>query len=199
MDPLLIDIPQVFETDRMVVRCAMPGDGPGVNAAIAESLDELRPWMPWAQTLPTVEESEIHSRNAHAKFHSREDLLYRGWLKDGGAFAVGSGLHRIDWKVPKFEIGYFVRTSLAGQGYVTEMVRALERLAFDTLGAARVEVRCDDMNERSWRVAERCGFALEGLLRRDSRAADGSLRDTRVYARLRRLEIGVAASAGRLL
>jgi RimJ/RimL family protein N-acetyltransferase len=94
-------------------------------------------------------------------------------------------LHRIDWAVPKFEIGYWVRTPLAGQGYVSEMVHALRAMAFETLNAERVEIRCDNANERSWRVAERCGFTLEGVLRRDSRAPDGSVRDTRVYARVR--------------
>jgi RimJ/RimL family protein N-acetyltransferase len=49
------------------------------------------------------------------------------------------------------------------------------------LSAARVELRVDDLNERSWRVAQRLGFQLEGLLRSDTRDANGRLRDTRVY------------------
>jgi hypothetical protein len=61
-------------------------------------------------------------------------------------------------------------------------VRALARLAFDTLDARRVEIRMDDNNASSWRVAERAGFTLEALLRFDSatpaatRAARGSMR-----------------------
>jgi len=185
MDPLLIEIPAEFETERMTVRTARPGDGRAVNNAIRESLAELQPWMIWAKAMPTVEETEAHGRQAHAKFHAREDLHYRGWLKGTDTLAVASGLHRIDWAVPKFEIGYWVRTPLAGQGYVSEMVHALRAMAFETLNAERVEIRCDNANERSWRVAERCGFTLEGVLRRDSRAPDGSVRDTRVYARVR--------------
>src|SRR3712207_6606144 len=101
MDPLLIDIPEAFETERLVVRIARPGDGPGVNAAIVESIEELKPWMPWAHPTPTAEQSEAHGRRAHAKFHGREDLHYRGWLKGTDTFVVGSGLHRIDWSVPR--------------------------------------------------------------------------------------------------
>jgi RimJ/RimL family protein N-acetyltransferase len=185
MDPLLINIPEEIETERLIVRAVRPGEGAGINAAVVESIEELKPWMPWAQTVPTVEESEVHGRKAHAKFHAREDLIYRGWLKGTDTFVAGSGLHRIDWSVPKFEIGYFVRTSMAGKGYVTEVVHAMERLAFETLSAERVEIRCDDANERSWRVAERCGFKLEGVLRCDSRGTDGAVRDTRVYSRVR--------------
>ena len=190
MDPLLIDIPEAFESERMTIRAARVGEGVAVNEAIRESLAELKPWMVWAQALPTVEESEAHGRRAHAKFIAREDLHYRGWLKGTNTFIVGSGLHRIDWSVPRFEIGYWVRTSFAGQGYVGEIVRAMTRLAFETLNAERVEIRCDESNDRSWRVAERCGFTLEGVLRRDSRAPDGSVRDTRVYARVRGAENG---------
>jgi RimJ/RimL family protein N-acetyltransferase len=185
LDPLLIDIPEEIETERLIVRAARPGEGAAVNEAIRESHAELKPWLTWAVDVPSVEESERQAREAHAKFHARTDLIYRGWLKDGGAFVAGSGLHRIIWTVPLFEIGYFVRTRFAGQGYVSEIVHAMTRLAFETLGAERVEIRCDERNERSWRVAERCGFVLEGTLRRNSRCPDGTLADTRVYSRLR--------------
>jgi RimJ/RimL family protein N-acetyltransferase len=185
MDPLLMDIPEQIETDRMVVRCPRPGEGAAVNAAIADSIGELKPWMPWAQTMPSVEDSEIHSRRAYARFVAREDLSYRGWLKDSQTFVVGSGLHRIDWSVPKFEIGYWVRSSLCGQGYVHEMVMALTELAFERLKAQRVEIRCDVLNEKSSRVAERAGFGFEGILRNDSRTVDGLLRSTRIYSKIR--------------
>jgi RimJ/RimL family protein N-acetyltransferase len=186
MDPLLLDIPEEIQTERMVIRIARPGEGAAVNDAIRESIAELQSWMPWAKTCPTPEETEAHARKAHARFHTREDLTYRGWLKDGGAFVVATGLHRLEWDVPRFEIGYWVRTSLTGKGYCCEAVHALSRLAFETLGAQRVEIRCDTQNQRSWRVAERCGFELEGILRCDSRGCDGSVRDTRVYSRIRR-------------
>ena len=46
MDPLLIDVPERIETDRLILRCPRPGDGAVVNAAVCESLDALRPFMP---------------------------------------------------------------------------------------------------------------------------------------------------------
>ena len=100
----------------------------------------------------------------------------------------GTGLHRIDWTLRKFEIGYWRKTGCEGRGYLTEAVRALARLAFDQLDARRVEIRMDDNNERSWRVAERAGFTLEALLRFDSATTAGEPRSTRVYARVRGAE-----------
>ena len=47
-----------------------------------------------------------------------------------------------------------------------------------------VEIRCDARNLRSRAVAERCGFALDGVLRNEALGVDGAPRDTCVYSRL---------------
>ena len=54
--------------------------------------------------------------------------------------------------------------------------------------AQRVEIRMDDLNVRSWRVAERAGFTLEGVLRADRLTVTGTLSNTRIYARVRGAE-----------
>lgn len=185
MEVILRDVPERLETARLVVLAPRVGDGAAVCEAALESLGELRPWMPWVHPAPTVESSEESVRRAVAAFVERRDLRYHLYDRESGAFVGGSGLHRIDWRVPRFEIGYWVRTSRARQGLVTEAVRALAQMAFDALLAERVEIRCDARNEPSARVAERAGFAREACLRNETRAIDGSLRDTLVFARLR--------------
>jgi len=63
------------------------------------------------------------------------------------------------------------------------------------LDARRVEIRMDDNNAPSWRVAERAGFTLEALLRFDSATPAGEPRSTRIYARVRGAEEPVAPGA----
>ncbi len=41
-----------IHTRKLVLRCWNPTDAPLLKAAIDESLDELRPWMPWARNEP---------------------------------------------------------------------------------------------------------------------------------------------------
>ncbi len=190
MEPLLEFVPDRIETPRLIIRSARSGDAPALNAAIAESIDALRPYVPWAaRGVPSLEQSEADCRRFHAKFLLREDLTMVMFERDAdgneGAFVGGTGLHRIDWAVRRFEIGYWCRSSRVGAGLVGEAVEALTRCAFEQLRALRVELRVDEANRRSWRVAERAGYVLEGVLRSQSLAPSGEPRDLRVYAKTR--------------
>ncbi|MBT9458922.1 MAG: GNAT family N-acetyltransferase [Burkholderiaceae bacterium] len=187
-DPVLINVPEQIVTERLVVAAPRIGLGQAINAAICESLEQLKPWMPWAQVAPSIEESEAVMRNQHAKFVLRSDLVYQIYAKtpegQPGRLLGGTGLHRLDWTVRRFEIGYWIRTSAQGQGFVAEAVRALTQMAFNELQARRVVITMDDRNLRSRAVAERSGFEFEGLLRRDTLDVSGVPRDTRVYSRI---------------
>ena len=180
--PILNDFPDAFETPRLLIRSPLPGDGPETYAAALESLDRLRPWLPWARDEPTLEASEANVRGARCAFLERSDLRLHLLLKGTGTLVGSSGLHRIDWSVPKFEIGYWCRTRFEGQGYITEAVRGITRFAFEILGAVRVEIRCDADNRRSRKVAERVGYHLEGELRNFSRLSDGCVRNLLLFS-----------------
>jgi RimJ/RimL family protein N-acetyltransferase len=181
--PTLPDFPDHFETERLLLRAPRSGDGGVVNAAIRESFEQLHRWMEWARHIPSVAESETHAREAAARFRAREELALWLFRKSDGMFVGGSGLHSMDWSVPRFEIGYWLRTSLAGQGYMTEAVRGTTQFAFNTLHAARVEIHCDSLNRKSVAVAERAGFTLEARLHHHRRNAGGELADTLIFAK----------------
>jgi RimJ/RimL family protein N-acetyltransferase len=186
VNPILLDIPMPIETPRLVIREPLHGDGPEVNAAVLESIGELERWMPWADHKPTVEESEESVRRGYAKWILREDLRLMLFDKQSGVFIGGSGLHQIDWKIPSFEIGYWMRTSFTGRGLIQESTNAITRFAFQQLGAKRVEIRCDSDNAKSISVIKKLGFELEGRLRKNDFGQNGSalLRDTLIYSRL---------------
>jgi RimJ/RimL family protein N-acetyltransferase len=187
-DPILFLIPESFESKRLIIRAPLWDDGVSVNEAVKESIKELHPWMPWARDIPTIEESEISIRRSRLQFLDRTDLRLHLILKETGQLIGSSGLHRIDWQSRKFEIGYWVRTSFGNQGYITEAVEAITNFAIHELQANRIEIRCDGRNARSARVAERQGFTLEGILRNDTFDLDGSLRNTKVFSKVRGVE-----------
>jgi RimJ/RimL family protein N-acetyltransferase len=182
--PILLDVPEQLITERMLLRIPRPGDSKFIWPAVVDSQKELAPWMPWAY--PTAQEQGVEEfcRRAASNFVLRQQFHYSLYLQ-GTETCIGTcGIPRLNWNVPTFEIGYWLRTPHCGKGYMNEAVRAIEQMCFDTFKANRIEIRCDERNQPSRRVAERAGYLLEGILRCDERAPAGELRNTCVYAKV---------------
>lgn len=174
-------LPEEIVTPRLLLRRPRAGDGPMINEAVHESFAELSPWMLWARQLPTVEQSEAFARDGAVRYNNGSSAELLMLHRETGRFIGATGMPRIDWNLPGFEIGYWCRTKETGKGYVTESTWWLSKALFE-LGARRVEIRMDDLNRRSWRVAERLGFTFQSLQKGDLIGNDGSMRDTRIYA-----------------
>ena len=179
---ILRDVPEEIIGARILLRPFRVEDASAVHEAVAESVAHLRPWMPWATPEYDLAEAQAYVRRALAKWILREDLALGIWKRDEGRYLGGTGLHRIQWDIPAFEIGYWLRQSEEGRGYMAETVTLLTRCCFTTLNANRLEIRCDTRNTRSANVPRRLGFVHEATLRNDSRATSGELRDTFVFA-----------------
>ncbi len=183
MAPILIDVPMPIVTRRLVIREPRVGDGAIVNQAVTESFEALHQWMPWAKTLPTPEDTEKYMRESAAAFLSRTLLHMNLWSADDARFVGSTGLRVHSWSPVVFEIGYWIRTSDARKGLMTEATIAVAEYAFSVLKADRVIIKCDEENIASARVAEKAGFTLEGVMRHDSYNTAGQLRSTKLYAR----------------
>lgn len=178
-------IPGQIETERLRLERVRPDHAAMILEGILESLEELRPWMPWAQGEQTLETTRNFAVEAGQMAQSAREFNFVALRKSDGRFLANIGMHSFDWSVPMGEIGYWARTGEVGQGYISEATRALTRLGFEVLGLKRIEIRCDANNTRSAAVARRCDYLQEALMRRESRAPNGDLRDTLVYAMIR--------------
>jgi len=154
----------------MVLRLWGAEDVAAMAAAVSESLEHLRPWMPWAVEEPRTTESR---RKLVADFErawdAGGDAVY-GAFHDG-VVVGGCGLHRRGGP-SVLEIGYWVHVDHTGEGLATEMAAALTEAAFGTEGIERVEIHHDRANRASRAVAERLGFTFVGE-RPDAVAAPG--------------------------
>ncbi len=151
--------------ERVIVRPYRESDAQALFEAVAESRDHLRPWLPFADEHQTVDESRNWIIQQAANWILRDDLMLSIWEKESGRYLGGTGLHPHDWAIGYFEIGYWLRPSAEGHGYITESVRLLTDYAFDNLKANRIEISCDELNTRSAAIPKRLGFVLEGRLR----------------------------------
>jgi RimJ/RimL family protein N-acetyltransferase len=158
--------PYRIETDRLVVRCWEPHDAAALKEAVDESVEHLRPWMPWAHLEPqTVDDKIGLLRRFRGEFDLGADFVYGVFAPDGARVVGGSGLNT---RVGEggVEIGYWLRASETGKGLMTEAVAALTQAAFAWCGVDRVEIKVDPENERSLALPRRLGFVEEATLRR---------------------------------
>ncbi len=168
--------------ERVLVRPYREDDAAALYEAVAESREHIRPWLPFADEHQTVEESLAVIRHFISNWLVREEMTVALFDAQTGQYAGGSGLHPRNWEIGFFEIGYWVRKSAEGKGYISEAVKLLTDYAFASLQANRVMIRCDARNNRSAAVPRRLGFVEEALLRNDSIATDGTIRSTLVFS-----------------
>jgi RimJ/RimL family protein N-acetyltransferase len=154
--------PYRIETERLVVRCWDPADADALDEAVAESMDELRPWMPWAAE-PFGEPTVELLRRFRGAFDLGHDFVFGVFDRAGGVVG-GSGLHTRS--ETGLEIGYWIRSTRTGEGLATDAAAALTRVGFECCGVARMEIQVEPGNERSMAVPRRLGYREEALLRR---------------------------------
>jgi RimJ/RimL family protein N-acetyltransferase len=82
------------------------------------------------------------------------------------AAAVGS--IGVRWTRPEdrvAEVGYWVAPRARGRGVCTRAVRLVARWVLEDRGMERLQLRADEQNAASRKVAENAGFTQEGVLR----------------------------------
>lgn len=185
MEPLLLDVPEAIDTDRLHMRCPRAGDGEAFFDSITESAAHLRAWLVWPDELSTRELCERKMRERRAEWLRRELFHFLVLEKSSSALVGSVVVAHVEWKVPKCELGYWIVEKYGQKGYATEATRAAADFAFDALGMRRVQIRCEPANAWSRRVAERAGFVCEATLKNDIPPRDGDVRDAIVYAMTR--------------
>lgn len=89
----------------------------------------------------------------------------------------------IDREGRQLELGYIVAPGARGRGVATEMLRQLTEWAFAELGALRIYLIINVENPASERVAARCGYVREGVMR-SLHLKQGMRTDAALWSRL---------------
>jgi RimJ/RimL family protein N-acetyltransferase len=161
-----------------VSRVALPGE-PLLDGATA-----VRPWRDtdvpelvricqdpeiprWTTVPPNYRETDARSYLLH-----RHDAILAGTAAPfaivshaGGALIGSISLVRIAWEHRRAEVGYFLAREARGAGHATRAVALICGWAFRSLGMERIDLLAATGNGASQRVAERCRFEREAVLR----------------------------------
>ncbi len=155
-----------METDRLIIRRCEKGDGEALFTLL-ESNDNrefLLDHVDDASTVKTQEDAEIRIRQLSASWVARERFVLGIWLKSSNLYIGQLWIEPKKWEVPSFELGYFLDRTHQDQGKATEAAKRAIDFLFDDLNAHKIIILTRDDNERSYRLAERCGFESEGHL-----------------------------------
>jgi ribosomal-protein-serine acetyltransferase len=140
---------------------------------IARNQRRLARWEPWAEQPVTLDGTRAYIRAALDDFGRGRQVSTIIALDRGRRFVGRCGI-RINPYAGSGDIGYWIDADSEGQGITSRAARALVTTAFDEIGLTKMELRTSTDNQRSRAVAERLGFALEGLLPRGLQFKDHS-------------------------
>lgn len=157
-------------------------DVPGKLLAFSDPLVQRFSW-PHTTGYTEADARRFFAGQEQARLRGEELNFVLAAPDDEAAVLGGSSLYDVRLDQGCAAVGYWLAPGARGRGVATHAVRLLARWAFAELGLARLELTCSPDNKASQRVAERCGFAREGLLRSHI-LFKGGRRDTVVYSLL---------------
>jgi RimJ/RimL family protein N-acetyltransferase len=127
------------------------------DSAIAEFLDLL----PSPYT-----EADARVYIAHCREGWADGTMTNFAIASENGDAIGSiGVRWLEPDLGVAEVGYWVAPDARGNGVCTRALRLVSRWVLEDCGIERLQLRADELNPASRKVAENAGFTEEGILR----------------------------------
>lgn len=156
----MINPPETFQTERLRLRKPAIADAALIFRTYAQDAEVTR-YLTWLPNR-SVEETREFVRSCLVGWEERKSFH---WVIFSKAPEELFGMISARVEGHKWELGYVLAQAHWSKGYMTEVVRALIRVAFDQPGIYRVWSVCDIDNLASARVMEKAGMTKEGMLR----------------------------------
>jgi RimJ/RimL family protein N-acetyltransferase len=151
---------QAIAVSGLLIRRWREQDAEPLHRAVTESVEHLRPWLPWIAEEPrTVEQRRALIAGWTAGHGPDGDLVFGMFL--GDEVVGGCGLHR-RLGPDALEIGYWVHAAHLRRGFATAGAAAMTTVAFDFPEIRRVEIHHDRANAPSAGVPRALGFTRGG-------------------------------------
>jgi|SRR6516164_9242095 len=138
--------------------------------AVTESLDHLRPWMPWAADYSRASAEEYLAGSVKGWDEGTE---YNYAIMTGGTLVGGIGL-MTRFGPGGLEIGYWVHRAYTGRGLATAATAALIGQAFGLPGVDWLEIVHDELNVASGQIPRKLGFTEVGRRPLDPPTPEGT-------------------------
>ena len=160
------------------LRPLLEADVEELHSLIEKNRMHLAPWFSWA-TAQTFEDTAEFIRSSERRAAANEGFHF-AIVCEGRIVGVISYME-INWRHRRAVLGYWLDVDHQGRGLMTGAVHLMAEHAISVWELNRIEIRSAVENRRSRALAERLGFAQEGVLRQ-AEHVDGGYLDTAVYA-----------------
>lgn len=131
-----------------------------------------------------IEETRIFLKDMEVGIENRIYFAYVIIDESSGSMMGFIDLKNIDWRVPKSEVGFFIDGDYGGKGITSKSLAYFCGYCFTHHGFKKLFLRTHESNLPARKVAENCGFEIEGTLRRDYKTSSGELVDVLYYGKL---------------
>ncbi|WP_218854420.1 GNAT family N-acetyltransferase [Paractinoplanes atraurantiacus] len=175
MEDLFPDV--VLRTGRLTLRAPPAGDVDAIVDAVSDPV--TRRWLPLPDPYGRDEALAFVAEKAPAVRASGAGLIRA--IECDGDLAGMIDLKKTDWRHRATEIGYWAVPAARARGVMTEATVALSRWVLTGAAFERVVLRIAPGNEASIKVAERAGFAYEGVARNAGIVPSGRV-DLAIYS-----------------
>jgi RimJ/RimL family protein N-acetyltransferase len=136
-------------------------DADAVARAVGESLDHLKPWMPWADAR-SADPAFQRNRLRDQPHRAGQPHEWQYGLFDAATDELVGAFGLMTRRGPRtFEIGYWLHVDRGGRGLATAAAGALTEVGLALEGIDQMIIVCDEANARSAAIPQRLGYALD--------------------------------------
>ena len=180
-------LPTRIEAERVYLRSYQAGDGPWLYKVSQKNRAHLAHYESdnFLRMIDSEQKAEEFSQELLEDWKKGDCFFMAVFSQETDEFVAQIYVGPTNKELPEYTVGFIADVDHQRQGYVTEALQAALGFIFNHLKAHRVFLECDDTNQRSWEVAERCGFVREGHLRENKKHSGSPLSGTYVYGMLR--------------
>lgn len=172
----LLNTASELETRRTVLKKYKIGDGKKLYEIIERNRDRILDSFPlMLSNIYDELSAEYFIRKKIEEWEERSAFNFGIWLKENQQCIGYISIKNIDWVIPRGEVAYVISEEYERRGIMTEALTSIIKFGFESLSINRLYLRILTSNNRSYELAERCGFSREGILRKDQKTYEGEL------------------------
>jgi RimJ/RimL family protein N-acetyltransferase len=177
---MIID-PTRLSDGNVVLRPLRTADVDALLAAVLESVNELSIWLPWCHAGYSRDDALRYIEESGKAWTDVAYFAFGIIRASDEAFLGAIAINHIAKPNRLANVGYWMRSSCVGRGYMIAAARLAAKFAFEQLQLTRLEIVCMPNNLRSRRVAESLGAQLE-CIARNRLSMHGTAHDAALYS-----------------